>query len=407
MVVPLRPALPGGAPNVCAVLGNLGDSAGLLRFREVETLLHELGHVFHALAGSPKPSILGWAWPMVPWPGGVEMDFLEVPSMLTQQFVYAPEMLAKIARPHSETGAPLPRETIDALAANRHLLAGAGTARSRAGVEISLSRRSPFRPILAALDGGRRPLYGLGNASANTLLRRYLAMCRYDLAMHELSEDDATRLDMPTLWPPICLDVAGVEEPEDTHFASTWSRPRRPLLLVRWRRRRRDADRPRTGVAAMTWTVRRRTASGAGTTWPSATTRATTATSGARSARSTRPRARADVRRRRRGPGPSPYWGVAAAACDRLSPSGAARASRPDTRSTRHGGAAVRERSSEANAGITRRYAKFADRLDAKEGARLRDIILEPGAAASGQAMIKAFLGRPVSDDAYFSRLGV
>mmetsp|Transcript_763 Transcript_763/g.2262 ORF Transcript_763/g.2262 Transcript_763/m.2262 type:complete len:256 (+) Transcript_763:3-770(+) len=255
MVVPLRPALPGGAPNVCAVLGNLGDSAGLLRFREVETLLHELGHVFHALAGSPKPSILGWAWPMVPWPGGVEMDFLEVPSMLTQQFVYAPEMLAKIARPHSETGAPLPRETIDALAANRHLLAGAGTA-------------------------------------------RYLAMCRYDLAMHELSEDDATRLDMPTLWPPICLDVAGVEEPEDTHFASTWYH-----MAIGY-----DA-----GYYSYLW---------------------------------------------------SEVCAVDA-------------------------------------------YAKFADRLDAKEGARLRDIILEPGAAASGQAMIEAFLGRPVSDDAYFSRLGV
>jgi len=177
MVVPLRPALVGGAPNVCAVLGNMGDADGRLRFREVETLLHELGHVFHALAGAPKPSILGWAWPMVPWPGGVEMDMLEVPSMLTQQFVYSPSVLEKIARPHADTGAPLPGATIEALAENRHLLAG------------------------------------LGNA-------RYVAQCRYDLAMHSLTPGDDA--DACALWPPIYEATAGFTEAPSTHFASTW-----------------------------------------------------------------------------------------------------------------------------------------------------------------------------------------
>ena len=204
MVVPLRPALVDGAPNCCAVLGNMGDANGRLRFREVETLLHELGHVFHALAGAPKPSILGWAWPMVPWPGGVEMDMLEVPSMLTQQFVYAaaasetlsastrpprhrrvtgrprryaPAVLAKIARPHAETGASLPSKTIEALAENRHLLAG------------------------------------LGNA-------RYIAMCRYDMAMHSLAP--AADVDACGLWPAIYEETAGFAEAPGTHFASTW-----------------------------------------------------------------------------------------------------------------------------------------------------------------------------------------
>uniref|UniRef100_A0A7S3ZU04 Peptidase M3A/M3B catalytic domain-containing protein n=1 Tax=Pelagomonas calceolata TaxID=35677 RepID=A0A7S3ZU04_9STRA len=204
MVVPLRPALVNGAPNCCAVLGNMGDANGRLRFREVETLLHELGHVFHALAGAPKPSILGWAWPMVPWPGGVEMDMLEVPSMLTQQFVYAaaasetlsastrpprhrrvtgrprryaPAVLAKIARPHAETGASLPSKTIEALAENRHLLAG------------------------------------LGNA-------RYIAMCRYDMAMHSLAS--AADVDACGLWQEIYRETAGFTEAPGTHFASTW-----------------------------------------------------------------------------------------------------------------------------------------------------------------------------------------
>ena len=77
MVVPLRPALDGATP-ACCVLGNLGDESRRLRFREVETLLHELGHVVHQLLGERGHALDGWCWPIVPWPGGVEMDFLEV-----------------------------------------------------------------------------------------------------------------------------------------------------------------------------------------------------------------------------------------------------------------------------------------------------------------------------------------
>ena len=66
MVVPLRPHGHDGGP-VCAVLGNMGDAQRLLRFGEVETMLHELGHVFHCLCGAPARSIASWTWPMVPW----------------------------------------------------------------------------------------------------------------------------------------------------------------------------------------------------------------------------------------------------------------------------------------------------------------------------------------------------
>ena len=53
MVVPLRPALDGATP-ACCVLGNLGDERRRLRFREVETLLHELGHVMHQLCSRSR-----------------------------------------------------------------------------------------------------------------------------------------------------------------------------------------------------------------------------------------------------------------------------------------------------------------------------------------------------------------
>jgi len=44
------------------------------------------------------------------------MDFLEVPSMLAQQWVYEPACLARLANAHPETGASLPVATIKALA---------------------------------------------------------------------------------------------------------------------------------------------------------------------------------------------------------------------------------------------------------------------------------------------------
>ncbi|KAH8064605.1 metalloendopeptidase [Aureococcus anophagefferens] len=89
MVVPLRPAA-GESPNACAVLGNMGDAAGFMRFREVETLLHELGHVF--------------------------------------RWVYAAPMLAKLAS-RAADGSEIPADVVAALAESRHLLAGVGNAR--------------------------------------------------------------------------------------------------------------------------------------------------------------------------------------------------------------------------------------------------------------------------------------
>ncbi|KAH8087735.1 metalloendopeptidase [Aureococcus anophagefferens] len=173
MVVPLRPAA-GESPNACAVLGNMGDAAGFMRFREVETLLHELGHVFHALAGDAKPAILSWAWPMVPWPGGVEMDFLEVPSMLCQQWVYAAPMLAKLAS-RAADGSEIPADVVAALAESRHLLAGVGNA-------------------------------------------RYLSMCAYDMAMHS----SAGAVDVVKLYGPLVREYSNLEEIDGTHFASSW-----------------------------------------------------------------------------------------------------------------------------------------------------------------------------------------
>lgn len=36
----------------------------------------------HCMCTRTDYAVYSWAWPMVPWPGGVEQDFLEVPPEL-------------------------------------------------------------------------------------------------------------------------------------------------------------------------------------------------------------------------------------------------------------------------------------------------------------------------------------
>lgn len=51
----------------------------------------------HCLCTTTSFSVLSWAWPMVPWPGGVEQDFLELPSMALEKFASDPSLLSKVA----------------------------------------------------------------------------------------------------------------------------------------------------------------------------------------------------------------------------------------------------------------------------------------------------------------------
>ena len=133
-VYPLRPSytLRNGerVPPVCVNIGNLsrGSSSGstkpsMLRFREVETFFHEFGHVMHCVLAQSSDSLQAWAWSAVPWPGGVEQDFLEVPSMMLENFVWQPETLKRLSK-HGKNGTPLPDSMIEALCKSRSAMEG-------------------------------------------------------------------------------------------------------------------------------------------------------------------------------------------------------------------------------------------------------------------------------------------
>jgi len=135
-VYPLRPSFTENGvvtTAACVNIGNLSKPGSdgkpaLLRFREVETFFHEFGHVMHCVLSKSEYSVHAWAWSAVPWPGGVEQDFLEVPSMMLENFVWQPEVLRRLSK-HYSTGESLPEGDIAALSASRGALEG--YARSR------------------------------------------------------------------------------------------------------------------------------------------------------------------------------------------------------------------------------------------------------------------------------------
>eukprot|EP01060_Flectonema_neradi_P033309 TRINITY_DN5563_c0_g1_i1.p1 TRINITY_DN5563_c0_g1~~TRINITY_DN5563_c0_g1_i1.p1 ORF type:complete len:688 (+),score=111.04 TRINITY_DN5563_c0_g1_i1:309-2066(+) len=116
MILPLAPCFEECIPACCFV-GNLpkphpGAADSYLLLDEVRTMFHELGHVMHCLLTTTKYSILSWSWDMVPWPGGVEQDFLEVPSTMFEKWMLCPEVVEKVASPDPKTNQTIPLDKV-------------------------------------------------------------------------------------------------------------------------------------------------------------------------------------------------------------------------------------------------------------------------------------------------------
>jgi thimet oligopeptidase len=95
-------ALPESA-LVCNFPGGTAGDPGLMDHSEVETFLHEFGHLMHALLARQR------------WDGvsglRTEWDFVEAPSQMLEEWSWDPKVLAGFAR-HHETGEPIPAELV-------------------------------------------------------------------------------------------------------------------------------------------------------------------------------------------------------------------------------------------------------------------------------------------------------
>ncbi|WFD31569.1 mitochondrial intermediate peptidase [Malassezia sp. CBS 17886] len=90
-----------------------GGGVSLLRWHEVETLFHEMGHAIHSMIGRTEfQNVSGTR---------CATDFVELPSILMEHFLTDPGVVALTAH-HYQTGAPLPYEQLQAhLQGQKHM----------------------------------------------------------------------------------------------------------------------------------------------------------------------------------------------------------------------------------------------------------------------------------------------
>jgi len=100
---------------VCNFSKPTADTPALLRFSEVKTFMHEMGHAMHGMLSEVQYESLGGT--------NVKRDFVEMPSQLMENWCYEPEFLSTFAR-HWQTGEELPADAIGRIRAAQHHLAG-------------------------------------------------------------------------------------------------------------------------------------------------------------------------------------------------------------------------------------------------------------------------------------------
>lgn len=147
-------------------------SPTLLTFREVQTLFHEMGHALHSFLGrTSMQNVSGTR---------CATDIAELPSVLMEHFVTAPEVLSLFAR-HWETNTALPYPLLQANVAlhNHH---------EASDIETQI--------ILAALD----------------------QVYHSALALSSSSSSSSTTFDSTTLYHDVINQYATVPEPPETNW---------------------------------------------------------------------------------------------------------------------------------------------------------------------------------------------
>lgn len=124
-VIDRLPGTPRERENVAVIVANMTPPRGpglpaLLNHREVETLFHEFGHMMHhMLSDVPIRSFAGTR---------VATDFVELPSMIMENWCWEPDALDRFAR-HFETGEPIPADVKKRMLAARTYRAANGLLR--------------------------------------------------------------------------------------------------------------------------------------------------------------------------------------------------------------------------------------------------------------------------------------
>jgi oligopeptidase A len=115
----------------------VGDKPALLTHNDVETLFHEFGHLLHHLLSEPRVRSL--AGTRVAW------DFVELPSMIMENFGWERSVLDDFAR-HYQTGEAIPEQLLARLQKTRTFRAANMQMRQLGLAEVDLALHIDYRP---------------------------------------------------------------------------------------------------------------------------------------------------------------------------------------------------------------------------------------------------------------------
>lgn len=141
---PLRVGAPGQngaphAPHLAAITSNLtrpvGDNPALFSHLDVQTLFHEFGHMLHGMLTDTE--VAGH------WCSGIAWDFIELPSIINENWTWAPEALALYAK-HYQTGEPMPAEMVERLQKSRYFMPAIGNMRQFCLAKLDLEMHSNY-----------------------------------------------------------------------------------------------------------------------------------------------------------------------------------------------------------------------------------------------------------------------
>lgn len=120
------------------------STPSLLSIRDVETLFHEFGHALHMfLSATSYVNINGFC---------TELDFVEFPSQIFENWVWEPRVLQHFAR-HYRTGAPIPIDLINRLKKVKTFMGGYFVTRQNEFAMMDMTlHTAPVPTSVAALE---------------------------------------------------------------------------------------------------------------------------------------------------------------------------------------------------------------------------------------------------------------
>ncbi|RYG94381.1 MAG: tetraacyldisaccharide 4'-kinase, partial [Alphaproteobacteria bacterium] len=127
-MIPLRAGLQGRTVPVGALVQNFPE--GKMEHGQVETFLHEFGHMLHGILGGQSHRWFGTSGITNEW------DFVEAPSQVLENWVYDYDTLSRFAK--NEKGETIPRELVEKMNAARYFGLGLSDMRQLGLSNISL-----------------------------------------------------------------------------------------------------------------------------------------------------------------------------------------------------------------------------------------------------------------------------